>query len=350
MSVRAPGAGEDAAIGPLAEAAAWRVRLADAGMDSCEAFEAWLAVDAAHVEAWRRVDGPWALIGDHATAPELMALRRDALHRARLHGRRRWMGFSGLAGRAFAAAAVVAVLAAGIGAWAWNAQRPDVYLTALGERRVIPLEDGSRISLDSGSEVRVRYTADTRRLELRAGQARFDVAHDAQRPFSVRARDQLVVATGTAFNVDLLGGKVLVTLIEGQVEVLEGAARPLLARKPVPTDEPAPEPQRQVLRVGEQLVAEPRRVPTVSKVDISRTIAWEGGQLVFTDEPLAAVAERVGRYSGQPIRVDAAAGELRISGVFRAGDVETFVDTVTRYLPVAASVREDGGIVLHGKG
>lgn len=349
MSARPPGSGEDAAIGLLPQAAAWRVRLADAGAESCEAFEAWLAADPAHAEAWRQVDGPWTVVGDHATAPELMALRRDALHRARLHGRRRWRGPPGLARRGIAAVAAAAILAVGIGAWVWNAQRPDVYLTGLGERRVIPLRDGSRISLDSGSEVRVRYTADARRLELRAGQARFDVARDAQRPFSVRARDQLVIATGTAFNVDLFGDKVLVTLIEGRVEVFESTAAALPARKPASAAGPLAEPQRQILRVGEQLVAEPRRMPMVSKVDIGRTIAWEGGQLVFTDEPLAAVAERVGRYSGQPIRVDASARGQRISGVFRAGDVETFVDTVTRYLPVSASVGEEGGIVLHGR-
>ena len=49
--------------------------------------------------------------------------------------------------------------------------------------------------------------------ELLSGQARFDVAHDAARPFSVHAGGQTVVATGTAFNVDLLGPQVLVTLI-----------------------------------------------------------------------------------------------------------------------------------------
>src|SRR3546814_3333806 len=121
---------------------------------------------------------------------------------------------------------LVVIVACGIGAYTWNAQRGDVYRAVAGERRLITLEDGSKISLDARSEVRVRYSKDARRLELLGGQARFDVAHDSRRPFSVRARDQLVIATGTAFNIDMVGSTVLVTLIEGRVEVLEDIGMP----------------------------------------------------------------------------------------------------------------------------
>lgn len=342
MSAPPPNREDEAAIGKLAEAAAWRVRLTEGGAETSAAFEAWLAANPSNRLAWEQVNGPWDLVGEHATTPELMALRRDALHRARRHERRRWAGVSGFARKAVAAVATVAILAGGIGAWVWIVQSPDVYRTALGERRVIPLRDGSRISLDSGSEVRVRYTGDARRLELRAGQARFDVARDVQRPFSVRASDRLVVATGTAFNVDLLGDKLLVTLIEGRVEVLEEPDGAFPARPGQQKNKLQP----QVLAAGEQFIATSSSVPVVEKVDIARATAWESGQLVFTDEPLSSVAERISRYTGQPVRVDPEVGQMRISGVFKAGDVETFVDTVSRYLPVSAAPLEDGGLTL----
>lgn len=335
MSGRASGEG-DARL--LAEASAWRVRLAEAGAESSLAFEAWLRADARHRAAWARVNAPWDLLGEHAAAPELMAVRRDALDRAHRHKR----AGAGLRPRLALAAMVLVAVAAG--GWIWKAQQPEVFRTALGERRVIPLADGSRVSLDSGSELRLRFDDRARRLELRRGQARFDVARDVARPFTVQVRDQLVVATGTAFNVDLLGERVLVTLIEGRVEVLPGPSTgPAAAAS-------APAARSTALNAGEQLVLAPRRAPVVAPVDLDRATAWESGQLVFSDEPLATVAQRVGRYHGHPVEVDAGAAALRISGVFRAGDVDTFVEVVTRYLPVRAVARDDGGIVLRLRG
>ena len=334
----------------LAEASAFRVRLAEAGMDSSESLEAWLAADPTHRDAWVQVNGPWELIGEHATAPELMAMRRDALSRAHRQGRARWSGRP-RRGRLLAAVASFAVIVAcGIGVYMWNAQRGDVYRTASGERRVVTLEDGSKISLDARSEVRVRYTGDARRLELLGGQARFDVAHDSQRPFSVRARDQLVIATGTAFNVDMVGSTVLVTLIEGRVEVLEGIGTPYVAVSPKTDGIAVDKPQRQVLTAGEQLRVAPDAMPVVTTVDVDRAVAWESGHLVFSDEPLSSVVARINRYAALPVEVDPDIGKLRISGVFRTDDLGTFIDTVTRYLPVVATVRDDGGITLHHRG
>jgi transmembrane sensor len=316
------------------------------GLESTIEFEAWLAEDAAHEIAWHRVQAAWIEVGRQATSPELMALRRDALDRARGHNRRRWRRDAGVwRRRAIAACVGLLVAAASVyGAEQWDRTRPLVYRTALGERRVVSLQDGSRLSLDSDSEVHVRYRDDARDLELRQGQARFDVAHDVTRPFSVRARDQRVVATGTAFNIDLLDANVVVTLIEGSV-VVASAEEVLQPSGAAQQDETKPV----ILKAGQQLVAsrvEPRKI---EKVRLDRATAWETGELLFEDEPLAAVAERVGRYSENSIRVDAGARNLRLSGVFKTGDVVTFVDTVTRYLPVVAITQRDGSILLRAK-
>lgn len=203
---------------------------------------------------------------------------------------------------------------------------------------MVPLPDGSKVSLDSGSKVRIRYTKDARKLELVAGQARFDVAKDVRRPFSVTARDQTVVATGTAFNIDLLGPKVFVTLIEGHVFVVRESKR---------QSELQPAPI--ALEAGEQLVSAPAGRPQVRAISIERATSWETGQLTFADEPLGAVAERISRYAEDPISVAPDAAALRVSGVFRAGDTAAFVDMVTSYLPVAADTASDGEITLRAK-
>jgi transmembrane sensor len=85
-------------------------------------------------------------------------------------------------------------------------------------------------------------------------------------------------------------------------------------------------------------------------VDPVRTLSWEGGQLVFLDEPLSSAVERVNRYSTDKLAIgDEVAGRVLISGVFTAGDTPAFVEGVTGVFPV--KVRDDGGRqVLVSKG
>src|SRR3546814_18244453 len=101
-----------------------------------------------------------------------MAMRRDALSRAHRLGRTRWNGRQ-RPGRLLASVAMlVVIVACGIGAYTWNAQRGDVYRTVSGERRLITLEDGSKISLDArdrksvveGKSVSVRVDLGGRRI------------------------------------------------------------------------------------------------------------------------------------------------------------------------------------------
>ena len=206
----------------------------------------------------------------------------------------------------------------------------------MGERRVAVLSDGSKISLDAETEVDVGYARDRRALRLVRGRAKFDVAKNPLRPFTVAAADKIVVATGTSFSVETLGNTVRVILYEGHVSVLSDRGAPtedaplLVKAKSVRTDN--------VLAPGGELIAHNAELTaTVVKVDPVRTLAWEGGQLVFVDEPLATAVERVNRYSDQKIRVvDAKAAALPVNGVFTAGDLPAFVEGVTGVLPLKA--------------
>jgi transmembrane sensor len=339
----------------LAEAATWRVTLSDADLETSDDFEAWLAADAKNAVAWRHMERLWDHFGDNATAPELMAVRQETLERAsrsqaRRHrvGRRRAWAPSLVA----ASAAAVAVLAAG---GAWYVTKPDVYHTALGERRTVLLSDGSRVALDSNTVLKVRMLARERKLDLIQGQARFDVAHDAARPFQVHARGETVVATGTSFNVDLIGQKVLVTLIEGRVSILQDRPARFL---PIAPQAPAAVLAR--LTSGEELITptpEPHSafasiaaVQVIQNVNLDKATAWESGQLIFENEPLSSVAERVSRYAANPVTAEGSAGALKISGVFNAGDTATFIDTVQRAFPVQADQAEDGSVTLRPRG
>jgi transmembrane sensor len=321
----------------LTEAAAWRVRLAEAEAHTSPAFEHWLS-EARNLTAWQQVSRGWEMLDDLARAPAMMRARDAAIDdaertRRNLRGplrTRRWAGL---------AAAMVVLGFAGYGSYAWWNQ-PDDYSTAVGERRVITLADGSKLSLDTDSEVTVRYRAHERALRLLKGQARIDVAHDKKRPFSVIAGSQKVIATGTAFNIDMAGPKVLVTLIEGHVVVLDQSAdtaQRLWTR-------------RTEMKSGQQLVAEGQMPPEVSRANIARATAWTNGQIIFDDEPLSSVAERVNRYGGPQIVIpDSEVGAMKISGVLNAGDTLGFVEIVTHYLPVRALSEGPNTIALQGE-
>lgn len=346
----------------LEQAAAWRVRLAESADLHAGEFSSWLAQDPRNREAWRQVQAPWEVLGQQATAPGVIHLRRAALAHAHdaMRGTLSWpRRFRRPATLAVAAAAAIAA-----GAFLfWQQYRPDVYRTGFGERRVVTLADGSQITLDSRSEVTVRYTADARSLTLVEGQARFDVAHDITRPFSVTADGHKVVATGTAFDVDVLGPRLLVTLLKGHVVVLPkssptiswvpdapsvgaGSATPAGAES-LAASAAGDAMGRIYLDPGEQLIMSSSSAPRISHVDIERVTAWERGEIVFDNEPLAGVIQRMNRYGPRHIIVgDDRTADLRISGVFHEGDVDGFVSTIAAYLSVSAHERPDGDVVL----
>ena len=110
-----------------------------------------------------------------------------------------------------------------------------------------------------------------------------------------------------------------------------------------PAADPARLPPPVRLRPGQRLSAgaAPDAPVEVAAVDPGKALAWEGGQIVVEEEPLSEVVARVNRYSRLKVEVpDPQVAARRISGVFLAGDVATFVDAVSRHLslePVRAA-------------
>ncbi len=98
----------------LEEAAAWRVRLAEQDLDDSPEFAAWLAADARNAAAWRQVQDRWSVFTEHATAPEVIDLRCQALAHAHEASRGRWVRSKRFANahRLGIAAVVVAVVVA----------------------------------------------------------------------------------------------------------------------------------------------------------------------------------------------------------------------------------------------
>lgn len=328
----------DAATPPSRDeqAAMWCLELAEGTLEleGRQSFDRWME-DPANARAFDEAASVWGLSAHALNAEPLLHLRQDALNRfnppARGVRRLRVVG---------AALAIVLFV------WGVFVPAADTLSTDVGERRVTMLEDGSRVALDARTRVMVRLEDDVRHLEMLEGRALFEVSKDVDRPFEVRAGDHLVVATGTAFSVEIIEEEVRVVLYEGSVEVraLHRAAHALDTGRARPAPPLVLQPGYELTMPVTGLIREP-----MHRVDLERAAAWDDGQMVVDEERLELVAARMSRYSRTRLRMgDAKAAQLPISGVFNKGDMAALIEAVTALHPLTAT-QEEGAIVLRTK-
>lgn len=327
----------------LETAANWATRRAEGTLTPAEEieFEDWLNASPLHAEALEQVDVSWFALADAANAPELLAMRAAALDRSRRANRARWAHAAFSTRARVAAMAAVMLIAVIGGGLAWRLT-PHTYETGIAERQAVVLADGSRVSLDADTQVRVRLLSNRRELWLERGRAKFDVAHDPLRPFTVTAAGRTVIATGTSFSVELVNREMRVILYDGSVSVLD-APRQGAPQQPLIVADTR-QPAGQTLTPGRELVAElgAASVVVTSAVDPMRSRAWEGGQLVFDEEPLAVAIARLNRHSTERIIIgDDLTAEMRVNGVFNAGDTDAFIDAATTLLPLRVTRRRN---------
>ncbi|KIY42001.1 iron dicitrate transport regulator FecR [Pseudomonas sp. 10-1B] len=259
-------------------AQAWVVRLTSGNVQpgDVEAARAWCALAPEHQQAFVEARRVWALSGQlQAPAHRHAPVRQWAL-----------------------ASAAVLVLGVGL-ALAWHGQWGADYRTGVGERRVVALADGSRISLDAESAVDVEVSAQARRITLRKGEAVFDVAHDPARPFTVQAGEVRATALGTVYAVSREGSAVDVIVKRGRVAVSDASDRVELV-------------------AGEAVGQQAGRLGSKHGLDVDSALAWQQGRLVFEQAPLAQVLKALERYRpGWLVIGDEQLRGLKVSGTFQ---------------------------------
>lgn len=307
------------------EAAEWHARLGTTSVASQTIYDffEWRSKPG-NADAYARVERVWKesrqLAGHPGIARAAAEARSRGDGRVRRRARDRWVQ----GGLIFAA---VAGLAFGAGLW-WTGR--GVYETAVGEQRLVQLSDGSAVTLDTDSRLRVRYAGDERRIYLDRGQALFEVERDPRRPFRVSAGETQVTAIGTTFDVRRIGDAVRVTLVSGVVEVAgEGRASPPLR-----------------MRQGQQTRVSDRGTQTRA-VDTAPETSWADGRLIFHDMPLETAVYEMNRYLTDKIEIDdPGIRAVAVNGVFRIGDREAFVAASSDVMGLAASTKPDGAIGL----
>jgi transmembrane sensor len=299
------------------EAAQWLINLEDGEADPSD-FAAWLQASPRHVEefllisaVWRaadRIDDAHGIDIEHLAAQardNVKRLDEETLTISRTFDVRHRMQRA-LRSRLSAAAALLVIVGA---AWIGLQDRALDYRTAVGEQRVIKLEDGSIVTLNTRSQIKVRLEKHERTVELMSGEALFDVAHDAQRPFRVVAGAAVVQAVGTQFNVHRTRSGTTVAVVEGIVEVTSRAASERVA---------AELPERLIAGEQAQLSAQGEMIEHAT-TEIDRIVAWRERRLIFRSEPLASIAAEFNRYNDTQLLIEGPTTTARlVTGVFDA--------------------------------
>ncbi|WP_260986202.1 FecR domain-containing protein [Bordetella genomosp. 13] len=318
MMHRQPSAPMDPGV--IRQAARWLALLhsGHAGPADHEACRRWRQAEVAHEQAWQKAErlslqfgAVPAALGVPVLARQARTNRRAALKTLALLGgtlSAGWLGYR----RA-----------------PWQEWSSD-YRTAIGESRELVLDDGSRLAMNTGTALDVRYSPGERLVRLQQGEIYVQTARDAgARPFFVQTRHGRLRALGTRFVVRQLGGDgdaTCIEVLEHRVEISpQGGARSV------------------VLDAGQRAcftaaaIEAPRAVaPATSTApsDADAAPGWTRGVMYADRTRLGDFLQELSRYRSGIVRCDPAVAGLRLSGAFQLADTDRVLDIVEQTLPV----------------
>jgi len=304
------------------EASRWAALLENGELSAAERLEldGWLQADPEHRFVLSRYREMSVLL-----AGQVAELMDAADVQAVVDRASRWHRWRRAVAPALAAAAAIALVAV---VW-W--MQPTRIETSGSERRTVALRDGSRIELNAQTSLEIDLKSAVRNVKLAHGEALFQVARDASRPFVVETPRGTVRVTGTVFNVrENAAAAVEVTLLEGSVQLTAAQRR----------ESPA------ALAPNEQAVMQADAITTraLSADEAQNATAWRVGQAAFTATPLRDALARFAVYHSGAITVDDSVAALRVGGRYSLDDLEGFLAALERAMPVSV-LRGEGGAV-----
>lgn len=310
-------------------ASVWAVRSQDAGFREADivALTQWLEASDEHARAYRRALGVWLDAGEAArTVP---APAENLIHlagRSRPAPKRR--AFLGWAVSGAVAASIAATV--GVSLYMTKPVPAETYGTVKGERREVILSDGTKLMLNTDTQLSVVMGRTHRSVTLARGEVSVDVARDAQRPFSLDTEDLHITDIGTEFNVLRQDDAVHVTVKSGVVSLKPVAAggQPLTVRAG----------QQGTHRTG-------ALTSSLQNADPQQAFAWRTSHAIYRDQPLSLVVKDLNRYFDTPIVVDDEAGKLRLTAILTLDSERAVVGRLEQFLPLDATAT-DKAIVL----
>lgn len=188
--------------------------------------------------------------------------------------------------------------------------------TPRGGQYQVDLPDGTRVWLNAASSLTFPFAFNglaERRVTL-SGEAYFEVAKDAHKPFIVVSRGQTIEVLGTYFNVNAYQDEpgIKTTLVEGAVKVNGRQLAP---------------GQQSVLREGKI---------SVVNVEPATETAWKNGEFIFNGQDFKTVMRMISRWYDVDVIYEYDPRQFRIGGeVSRSRSIQE----VLRMLEVTGDVK-----------
>jgi transmembrane sensor len=311
-------------------AAEWwtRLREPNAGDEVVEQWLAWTNEDERHLQAFEQVS---------ALAERLGSLDQVSRHWLVKHfaepvrSQRRWLPLA-------AAASIAAVMLSAALYVGWTQHAPEVtaqvYQSGIAQNRNFSLPDGTKVALGADSTLSVKYGSQERAIDVRSGEAYFEVVHDSRRPFVVTIGNVTVRDIGTAFDVRRTGERVMVAVTQGRVAI---------------ADRRSSANSRSTLEAtaGQRVSYDPDAAGmAVDSVTPAQATAWRSNRLEFIDEPLSVVIANLNRYTGTPLHVaDANLNGLTYTGTVHTDAIDSWLDALPEVFPLQVN-KQAGRVVL----
>ena len=204
-------------------------------------------------------------------------------------------------------------------------------VTRPAERAIVRLGDGTQIVVAAQSTLRYPATlaAGTRDVEV-SGEAYFDVAHDADRPFVVHANGATISDLGTAFDVRAYPSDARVRIVVADGRVAVRAAR-----------------DARIVDRGTLALWDTSGAVTMRAVDPQRFVAWTTGTLVFDATPLDEMAKDLTRWYGTPVALgDASLASRDFTGSFDREPLRDVLTIIGRGTRTRLAWRGDTAVLL----
>ena len=194
------------------------------------------------------------------------------------------------------------------------------YSTAVGQQREIVLDDGSRLVLNTNTEVDVAFSEGHRRLILRRGEILVTTAKDSHsysRPFSVQVRQGSMRALGTRFTARQEDARSHVAVMDGAVEITP------IENMSVKT----------IVSTNAQSSFTDKEVDAPVELDAGAG-SWADGMLVVHKMPMAVFLAELDRYRPGKLQYDSHVAKLSVSGAFSLKDTDQTLATLEQTMPV----------------
>lgn len=322
-------------------ASSWVARR-DRGLSAAEqdVYLEWLQGDPKHGRAianlnktWRDLDALAEWRPKHANRPNPDLLRAGA--------RRKWLG-----------ALIFVIVGAAIVAGVYTTRqmrsisppRPPAEhrgLVILPRSEHVSLPDGSVVMLNENAVIEPKFSATERQVRLVRGEAHFCVAKAMLPTFVIEAGGVLVRSNGATIDVRRTGTQVELIITEGTVSAEPLSIEHSEWRNPIPLVAG----QRVWLELGERRGMP--RIAAITPLELEQKLAWQAVRLQANDAPLSEIVPEFNLRNGQQmVLADQPTGNVRVTGVFRADNVEAFVVALASK-SIRPDRRDDGAIMLH---